>query len=487
MVERPVGSGAPHWDLLTAIFGDPATEEIVSERRTVESWCKVEASLAWAEADAHLITESDAREIEAALDTALLNLADLWEGTKIVGYPILPLLEQVCAHSSPTVGRWLHYGATTQDIMDTALSLQLLEVCDRLLALVQELGDTLAVLVSTHSDTVMAGRTHGQHAVPTTFGAKIAVHLDEFGRQRARLTSLRQRLSRVSLHGAAGTSAYWGSNAPALRKALASRLGLGIANVPWHVARDTIAEYGWTCSAIAQSCARFARNIIALSATEVGEASEGAGEMGGASSTMPQKANPVRSEAIVGMAAIASGIQSALGTAMTGVHERSAGEWQVEWYAMPALSRLAAGALANALWIGRNLTVHRERMLENLNADRRLIMSEAYAQYLSRALGRQSAYKLVGKSVREARQSGLDLRSAIIRASEKVGVALAGDALPEITPEEYLGECGAVCAAALEAWGSVGRTSGGRDVVPATEFAAVTDAAEFSLVMDPSK
>src|SRR5690606_31799111 len=181
----------------------------------------------------------------------------------------------------------VHLGATTQDVMDTGLALQLGSALDRLDQLLSEVGDLLCGLVESHRDTLMAARTHGQQAVPTTFGAKLAVYLGEFTRQRQRFIDVRPRVARLSLFGAGGTSAGYGDRVTELRRLVAEDLGLYSSDVPWHVARDALAEYGFVCAATAESCARFAREVIDLSRTEIGEVREADGYLRGASSTMP--------------------------------------------------------------------------------------------------------------------------------------------------------------------------------------------------------
>jgi 3-carboxy-cis,cis-muconate cycloisomerase len=329
----------------------------------------------------------------------------------------------------------VHYGATTQDIMDTGLALQLRSALDRLETLVDRLAAALAVHVEAHRATVMAGRTHAQQAVPTTLGAKLAVFLGELARHRDRLREARPRIARVSLYGAAGTSAALGERAAEIRERMASALGLGADPVPWHVARDTIAEYGLLCSMAAATCARFAREVIELARTEIGELAEAAGHHRGASSTMPQKANPVRSEAVVGLAGAAESLAPALLRAMESGHERAAGEWQTEWFAVPTLSRLAAGCLWTSAEIAEELRVDPDAMARNLAQDHGLILAEAHMIRLAPQLGREAAHDAVYAAAREARETGRELAGVL-------------DTVP-IYPEDYLGEALAVCDAAL--------------------------------------
>jgi len=362
-------SRAPGWNLLTEVFGDPVMSQVFSEEAAIAGWLDAERALALAEARLGVLEKGDAAAIAAAAVPASVDAASLWEQTRNVGYPILPLVRMVAAHLPTGPAGRVHYGATTQDIMDTGLVLQSVRALDRLEQVLAELGDRLAELVERHRSTVVAARTHAQQAVPTTFGAKLAVLLGECSRHRTRLRQLRPRLAVVSLYGAGGTSAALGANAREIRAAMAVELGLGTDDVPWHVARDRLVEFGMLCSMLAATSGRLAGEVIELSRTELHEVAEAAGHHRGASSTMPQKANPIASESVVGMAGVAEALASALFGAMRPLHERAAGEWQVEWVVIPELARLAAGALFQAVDVARGLRVFPDAMAHNLELD----------------------------------------------------------------------------------------------------------------------
>jgi 3-carboxy-cis,cis-muconate cycloisomerase len=341
----------------------------------------------------------------------------------------------------------VHYGATTQDIMDTALALQLRDALRRLDELALALGDALARLVDSHRETVMAGRTHAQQAVPTTLGAKLAVFLGQLTRHRARIAEGLPRIAVVSLHGAGGTSAAYGPRADEVRDRVALELGLASEPVPWHVARDGVVEFGQLCTQLAATAARLAREVIDLSRTEIGELGESGGHHRGASSTMPQKRNPIGSEAVVGLAVTAEALAGALPRAAEAGHERSAGEWQVEWHVVPQVACLTAAALLRAAEVVEGLAVHPDAMAANLRADGGLIMAEAYMMALAPALGRQRAHDVLYAAARAVREDGLDLHAAVLAACG------AQDPLPDLpTPGGYVGSCAGVCDAALRAW-----------------------------------
>lgn len=423
---------------LVAVFGDPEIGRLLSERAHVERWLEVERALAAAQAELGLIPAEAAAAIAAHATAERIDLALLREGMRTVGYPILPLLEQVNAASPPEVARFIHWGATTQDIMDTGLALTLAAALDRIQELAVALGDAIARRAGEHRATVMTGRTHAQPAVPVTFGGKLAVWLAELGRHLDRLRAVRSRVAAVSLFGAAGTAAALGPRSGELRRLVAARLGLEHTDVPWHTARDSLTELGFCLAAAAATCGKIGREVIALSRPELGEVRERGGHHRGASSTMPQKANPIGSETVVGMSILAAQHVPALLAAMQAGHERSAGEWQVEWDALPSLAALSAGALAGAAEVVAGLEVFPERMRENLERDGGLVMAEAAMMALAPAIGRAQAHDVVYAASARARAEGVTLAEALGEAA--------------VAPEDYVGESEAIVSSALRAW-----------------------------------
>src|SRR5437667_639917 len=304
---------------LVDVFGDQEVIRLFSEESLVAAWLEVERALAEAQAELGVIPSEAAREIAAAAVPEHVDLAALREQTLVVGYPILPLLDQI-VRRSPVAGRHLHRGATTQDVMDTGLALLGGRALDRIESVVRTLGDGLATLAEDHRRTVMPGRTHAQPAVPIAFGGKVAVWLSELAGHLERLRSARAQLAVVQLFGAARTAAALGPRSREVRHAVARRLGLRAVDVPWHTARDGVAEAGFALAALAGLCGRLAREVVELSRPEIGELREEGGRHRGASSTMPQKANPIGSEAVIGMSLLASQHVGALLVALQGTH-----------------------------------------------------------------------------------------------------------------------------------------------------------------------
>lgn len=439
------------FSLLYQLAGNREQAEIFSADATIESWLAAERALAVAQAELGVISSADAASI---VDAARIENVDrdlLWQTAKNVGYPILGLVRQISDHLPEGPNGRVHYGATTQDIMDLGLVLQLtrsLGAIDRQLVAV---GDALAAKAAEHAQTVMPGRTHAQQAVPTTFGATLATLLDQLRRQRERLAQCRERLAVVSLFGAGGTNAAEGPQSVAIRAGVAAQLGLATTDVPWHVDRDSLAEYGWVCATICASLAKLARNIVDLSRTEIAEVFEPYNSHRGASSTMPQKVNPISSELLIGISATTGALASALPRIQEAGHERSAGEWQAEWHVLPQLGALAGSALDEALVIAEGMRVDPARMRANLDLDGGLIMAEAQMIQLADHMGREHAHDLVYVAATRARETHRVLADVLPEVAAEQGKA---HLLPErlVQPEDYLGEAGHIVVSALSAW-----------------------------------
>lgn len=439
-------------------FGDDDVAQLFSEESLVGAWLAVERALASAQAELGVIPAEAAAAIEAVAVPENIDVGHLRSQTLEVGYPILPLLEQIGEHS-PEAARYVHWGATTQDVMDTGLALLAARALDRLDALTHALGEEIASKAEAHRATVMPGRTHAQPAVPITFGGKLAVWLAELARHRQRLRAARARLAVVQLFGAAGTAAALGPQSRAVRHRVADKLELGVVDVPWHTARDSVAEVGLVLAATAGTCGKLAREVIELSRPEIGEVREAGGHLRGASSTMPQKANPIDSEAVVGLSILAAQQSGALLAALQGTHERAAGEWQVEWDALPLTFGATAGALAGSRRLLEGLRVFPERMRANLDGEGGLIMAEAAMIALADVVGRAMAHTVVAEASSLARSEALSLREALERTLDRETL----EALPPLDavldPDAYLGETDAIVRAALEGWTEVAKQS----------------------------
>ncbi len=446
--------GVGVFSLLSVVAMDDESARVFSRGATIEYWLAFERALARAQARLGIVDVAVAR----ALDRVTLEDLDLdriWADSHTVGYPILPLIRQLDSIVEPEARGKVHLGATTQDVMDTALALQMSAVLDRLTELIVVAGDRLSELVATHSRTPMAGRTHGQQAVPTTLGAVLAPSVAELGRHLERIRSARPRIARVSMYGAAGTSAAYGPRASELRELVASELGLGADVVPWHSTRDTVAEFGFICAAIAATIGRLGRAVIDLARTEIGELGEPSAHHRGASSAMPQKANPITSEAAVGTAIATSGMVAGLLNAMLVPQERAAGEWQAEWELVPRVAVLSCASAREMTGVLDGLVVHADRMRENLELDGGLILAEAYMMALSGRLGRERAHDAVYEAAVTAKAQAVSLHSAL--RADKALRGLVGARPLEVA--SYLGNVDLVCAEAVAQWKELRRIS----------------------------
>ncbi|MCS7476891.1 lyase family protein [Umezawaea endophytica] len=443
--------GRSQFSLLTHLAGDEEQVEVFSELGAVESWLAAERALARAQAEHGVISEADADAVARAAVVGTLDLDALWATARTVGYPILGLVRQISAALPDGPDGRVHYGATTQDVMDTGLALQMARSVAALDRRLGQVGDALASRVVEHARTVMAARTHAQQAVPTTFGATLGTLLAQFTRQRARLAQAVPRIAVVSLFGAGGTAAALGPRSAAIRASMARELGLAHTDVPWHVDRDGVAEFGWLCTTITATCARLARNVVDLSRTEIGEVFEPFESHRGASSTMPQKVNPISSEIVIGLTGAAGALVSSLARAQEAGHERSAGEWQTEWQVVPQLAVLAGSALTETLTVVRGMRVDADRMRANLEQDGGSVMAEAWMISLAAVMGREHAHDLVYEASARARRANRALADVLPEVADERG---RRDLLPDppLTADDYLGEAVRIADAAVSGW-----------------------------------
>jgi 3-carboxy-cis,cis-muconate cycloisomerase len=432
-----------------AVYGSDAMRAVMGERAYLARMLEVEAALARAQARLGLIPADAAQAITAAADVDRLDMAALAAATRNMGFPTVGLVKQLSTLAGPEAGRWTHWGATTQDILDTALVLQLREVLalfgtdlDRLIA-------TFAALARKHRDTVMAGRTHAQQALPITFGYKVALWLDPLVTTRERLAQLRPRVLRLQFGGAVGTLASLGADGTRVAAELAKELGLALPAIPWHVARDGIAELGCWCGLLGGMLAKPATDVMWLMQSEVAEASEPAAPGKGGSSTMPQKRNPIGCEYVLAQARGAQALVPQLLAAMAHEHERGAGPMQMEQLALGQALLLAHGALATLVPIAEGLVVDAGRMRRNLDAGGGLIMAEAVMMGLAPQLGRGAAHDAVHHACEVAIAEGIHLAEALAR-EERVTAVLDREGIARLTdPAGYLGAARAFTDAVL--------------------------------------
>src|SRR3954453_12086667 len=355
-------------------FGTAAMREVFSDLSLISRYVEVEIALARAEARCGVIPQAAADKIAARTDVTALDFDALRRETDIVGYPILPLVHQMVQQCGEA-GRYVHWGATTQDIMDSALVLQLragLAIIEQDVAALRRI---LADLSQRHRDTPMAGRTHLQQALPVTFVYKTAIWLSMFDRHAERLAQLKPRVLVGQFAGAAGTLASLGDKGFEVQKALCEELGLGVPVSTWHVARDGFAEVINFFGLVTGSLGKIALDIMIMASTEFAELYEPFVKGRGSSSTMPQKRNPISSELMLAASKAVRQHAGLMLDAMVQDLERATGPWHAEWMAIPESFVLTAGALAQAKFALHGLVVDEKQMSENLDISRGLIVA----------------------------------------------------------------------------------------------------------------
>ena len=424
-------------------FGTPAMRAIFADEALVARYVEVEVALAAAEARAGVIPREAADAIKRSADPAAIDLAKLKAETDVVGYPIVGVVHQL-AKQCGDAGRYVHWGATTQDIMDTATVLQMKEALALIEADLAAIDAALVTLARKHRTTVMAGRTHLQHALPVTFGYKAAVWLSMIARHRQRLAEIKPRMLVGQFAGAAGTLASLGDKGLAVHDGLMDELGLARPSMPWHVARDSFAETVSFLGLVTGSLAKIATDVMLLMQTEVAEAFEPFVKGRGSSSTMPQKRNPISCEMILAAGKIVRQQAGLMLDAMAADHERATGPWQLEWVAIPEAFLATSGALRQARFMLEGLVVDAGRMRRNLDLTGGLIVAEAVMMALAQHTGRQVAHDVVYGACRAALDTGSTLRAELERNGE-VTKHLEPERIAELTdPVNYLGSAPAM-------------------------------------------
>jgi 3-carboxy-cis,cis-muconate cycloisomerase len=404
--------------LLGQLFADAKMHEVFADPQRLQSMLDVEAALAKVQARAGLIPQAAAKEIAANCRAEAFDLEALGAATARAGNPVIPMVKALTALSGEDAGRYVHWGATSQDIADTGLVLQLRAAWTRIDTLTDALTSDLAKLARSHRDTPMAGRTFMQHAAPITFGFKAASWLSPMLRHRQRIAELRPRMLILQFGGAVGTLASLGGDGLKLARALAQELDLRLPDMPWHTGRDGLLEAAQVMANIAATAAKIAGDVALLMQTEIGEAFEPAGEGRGGSSTMPQKRNPATSAAILGANTKLQALIPAMAAGASPDHERGTGAWHGEWLVLPEIMVLGAGILARASEIIAGIEVDPARMRHNLELTGGLIMAEAAMMALAPALGRLEAHHLVSEACQEASRKGLHLKEVLGNSRE---------------------------------------------------------------------
>lgn len=426
-------------DLLRDFFGNGEQRSIFDARARLQGWLDTERALAETQAELGLIPIAAAERIAAACEATEFDLDKLRGEINAAQHPIVPVVHALEQKVGAEAARFVHFGATSQDIMDTGQALQLRT---SLVALERDIAaaiEAAASLSREHRDTAQAGRTHGQHAVPITFGLKAATWLDELQRFALRVREARPRILAAQIFGAAGTMAAFGPRALEIKAGVARRLDLTDPGVPWHATRDRMAELGALMSLLAGAAERIAAEVIHLQSNEFGELTEPLqpGHIG--SSTMPQKRNPALSDGLVAKARLIHGVAAVLLRNGAHQHERDLGAWAVEWMAVPEVMIIAGATAADLRQLLEGIQVHADRMRENLDLTGGQIAAEALMMALDPAIGRDHAHHLLIELTRTADRE--DQPFAVVAAADsRVTKHLSAEELSHLLdPARYVG------------------------------------------------
>jgi 3-carboxy-cis,cis-muconate cycloisomerase len=428
--------------LLDPLFGSAAMGEVFSDAARIQRMLDFEAALSRAEARCGVIPTAAASAITAKCKAELVDMNALAAATATSLNPAIPLVKQLTAlvaKDDHEAARFVHWGATSQDANDTGLVLQIRQAFDILEADLSTLRAGLNELAKKHRSTPIAGRTLMQHALPTTFGVKVAGWLDAMNRHRERFVETRTRVLVLQFGGAVGTLAALREKGLQVAEVLAAELHLGLPTMPWHAERDRVAEVATTLGLCAGSLGKMARDISLHMQTEIAEVFEPAGEDRGGSSTMPHKRNPVTAAVVLSAATRIPGLVSTMLSAMVQEDERGLGDWHAEWETLPEIFCLTGGALHQMATIVPHLEIDAARMRRNLDATQGLIFAEGVTMAMGKYIGKSAAHALVEVASRQARASGKHLRE-VLAQDRAVTERLSSAELDYLfAPENYLG------------------------------------------------
>ncbi|MGZ3281200.1 MAG: class-II fumarase/aspartase family protein [Xanthobacteraceae bacterium] len=424
------------------IFTTPEMRDVFSDERRTSYYLEIERALARAQARLGIIPEKAAREIERQCRIENIDLARLKQQTERIGYPILGVVQQIVDLCADGLGEWCHWGATTQDITDTAAIMQIRAALELVEKDMEAIAAALADLSRRYRDTPMAGRSNLQQAVPLTFGFKTAALLAAMQRHRERLAQLRPRILVGEFGGAVGTLASLGGDGLKVQVAMMKELGLGQPDIAWHTVRDRIGEVACFLGLLTGTLGKISMDVKLLMQTEVAEVYEPFHEARGSSSTMPQKRNPISCLYIHSTVALVRQHVAALLEAAVADPERSTGPWEIEWISLPEIFLLASGALAQTKLLVCGLEVDADRMRANLDLTKGMIVSEAVMMGLGPYLGRQRAHDLVYDICRKVATTGVPLVDLLAQNADISKHLTRAELDKMCDPASYLGLAG---------------------------------------------
>jgi 3-carboxy-cis,cis-muconate cycloisomerase len=436
--------------IFRGIFSSDEMRAVWSDENRTQCYLDVEAALAKVQGELGLIPQEAADEIVSHCRLDQIDMVELRRQTERIGYPIIAVVNQLNTLCRDGLGEYCHWGATTQDITDTATVLQIREALDLVDDELTAISAGLAHLAREHRDTPMIGRSNLQQAIPVTFGYKRAGLLSAVERHRERLVQLRERVLVGEFAGAAGTLASLETGAMDTQAGLCAELGLQQPVIAWHTIRDNIAEVGTFLGLVGGTLGKLSMDVKLMMQTEVGEVYEPFAHGRGSSSTMPQKRNPISSCYIHAAISVVRQHAAALMDAMVADHERSTGPWEIEWIVLPEAFCLMAGALKQARSVVEGLEVDAAAMRRNIDLTGGLVMSEAVMMGLGPYIGREYAHDLVYDLCREAAAQGRPLLD-LLAENDEITKHLDRDALATLLdPANYLGQSGVMVDRVLD-------------------------------------
>lgn len=436
--------------IFQGIFSSDQMRSVWSDENRTQYYLDIEAALAKVQAELGIIPQEAADEIISHCRLDQIDMVELRRQTERIGYPIIAVVNQINSLCRDGLGEFCHWGATTQDITDTATVLQIREALNLVDGELTAISAGLAKLARDHRDTPMIGRSNLQQAIPVTFGYKMAGILSAVERHRERLEQLRERVLVGEFAGAAGTLASLETGAMETQAGLCAELGLQQPVIAWHTIRDNIAEVGAFLGLVGGTLGKLSTDVKLMMQTEVGEVYEPFAHGRGSSSTMPQKRNPISSCYIHAAISVVRQHAAALMDAMVADHERSTGPWEIEWIVLPEAFCLMAGALKQARFVVEGLEVDPEAMRRNIDLTGGLVMSEAVMMGLGPYLGREYAHDLVYDLCRDAVQQRRPLLD-LLAENDEISKHLDRDALAKLLdPANYLGQSGVMVDRVLD-------------------------------------
>lgn len=424
------------------LYGSASMRAVFDDLNLLQKWLDYEAALARAESTLGLVPVEAAAEITRQAKATHIDIDAIKRGVDETVHPLVALIWQLSERCTDNAGRYVHWGATTQDVMDTALILQLKEAYPLFESGLATLIEATAALAREHRDTLMAGRTHGQQALPITFGFKVAVWVAELKRHQERLAACKPRVLVGEFGGAVGTLASVGVDGLAIQAQLMQELGLNVPQITWHTARDHLAEFTSILSMITATLGKIAHEIILLQKSEFGEVEEpfDHGKVG--SSTMPQKRNPMLCESILTLARLTRVQTLTAIDAMMHEHERDWSSFQMEWAYLPEICVMTHGALELTLRVLRDLRVNPAAMARNLEVTHGTLLAERVMLELGRFVGRQTAHDLIYDAAMEAYEQNRHF-AEVLQKSEVVMQHLTAEQIENmLNPADYVGLAG---------------------------------------------